>query len=65
MPIDFVCIMKILQYWLVGTVLVPKWPCFVINFIAYPHVLVRATNEQFLPAMATFRVGLASESHWI
>ena len=32
---------------------------------AHPHILVRATNEQFLPAGATFRVGSASESHWL
>ena len=33
------------------------------TLIAHPHLLVRATNERFLPAGTTFRVGLASESH--
>ena len=33
--------------------------------IAHPHKLVRATNEQFPPAGTTFRVDLASESHWL
>ena len=31
--------------------------------IAHPHLLVRGTNERFLLARSTFRVGLASESH--
>jgi hypothetical protein len=30
-----------------------------------PHMLVRATSEGFLPARGTFRVILASESHWL
>jgi hypothetical protein len=29
------------------------------------HMLVQATNEQFLPAGGTFRAILASESHWL
>jgi hypothetical protein len=33
--------------------------------IAHPHLLVQATSERFLPAWGTFRVGLASESHWL
>ena len=33
--------------------------------IPHPHLLVRGTNEWFLPTGATFRVGLASESHWL
>jgi hypothetical protein len=33
--------------------------------IAHPHLLLRATCEQFLQARATSRVGLASESHWL
>ena len=33
--------------------------------IAHPHLLMRATSERFLPAGATFRVGLASENHWL
>ena len=37
----------------------------VVYLIAHPHLLVRATNEQFLLARATFRVGLANESHWM
>jgi hypothetical protein len=32
---------------------------------AHVHLLVRATSEQFLPAEATFRVGLASDSQWL
>ena len=39
--------------------------CFNIPLIAHPHLLVWATNERFLPAMATFRSGLASKSHWL
>ena len=31
--------------------------------IAHPHLLVRATHEQFLPTWATHIVGLANESH--
>jgi hypothetical protein len=31
----------------------------------HPHLLVQATNERFLPARGTFKVGLASESHWL
>ena len=34
-----------------------------IYLIAHPHLLVRATNERFPPARATFRSVLASESH--
>ena len=33
--------------------------------VAHPHLLVRATSERFLPARGTFRVRLASESHWL
>jgi hypothetical protein len=33
------------------------------TLIAHQHLLVRATNERFLPVGGTFRVGLASESH--
>ena len=33
------------------------------KLIAQPHLLVRATSEQFLPARATFRSVLTSESH--
>ena len=29
------------------------------------HMLVLATNEQFLPAWSIFRAILASESHWL
>ena len=36
-----------------------------MKLIAHPHILVRATSERFLPAGATFRVGLASENHWL
>ena len=36
-----------------------------MRLIAHPHLLVRATSEQFLPARATFRSVLASESHWL
>jgi hypothetical protein len=32
---------------------------------AHPHLLVRAITERFLPTGGTFRVGLASESHWL
>ena len=35
------------------------------SVIAHPHLLVRATNEQFLPPRATFKVDLANESHWL
>jgi hypothetical protein len=35
------------------------------SLIAHTHVLVRATNERFLPVGGNFRVGLASESHWL
>ena len=35
------------------------------SVIVHPHLLVRATNERFLPARATFRSVLASESHWL
>ena len=31
--------------------------------IAHPHLLVRAISERFLPARATFKSVLASESH--
>ena len=34
-------------------------------YIAHPHILVWATNERFLLAGVTFRVGSASESHWL
>ena len=34
-------------------------------FIAHPHLLVLVTNERFLPAGATFGIGLASENHWL
>ena len=38
-----------------------KVETFVTNKrIAHPHLLVRANIEWFLPARATFRVGLAS-----
>jgi hypothetical protein len=33
--------------------------------IPSPHMLVLATSEQFLLARGTFRVILASESHWL
>jgi hypothetical protein len=33
--------------------------------IPSPHLLVLATSERFLPAWGTFRVNLASESHWL
>ena len=36
-----------------------------ICLTAYPHLLVQATNEQFLPARVSFRSGLASESHLV
>ena len=35
------------------------------HMIAHPHLLVWATSERFLPTGGTFRVGLASESHWL
>ena len=35
------------------------------SLIAHPHILVRATIEQFLPARISFRVGFASESFWL
>ena len=35
------------------------------RFIVHPHTLVQATSERFLLAVATFRVRLASESHWV
>jgi hypothetical protein len=38
--------------------------CF-LRLIRSPHLLVLATNEQFLPAWGTFRATLASESHWV
>ena len=34
-----------------------------IQLVANPHILVQATSERYLPTWATFRVGLASESH--
>jgi hypothetical protein len=37
----------------------------IYGYIAHPHLLVRATSEQFLPTWSTFRHGLASESHWL
>ena len=36
-----------------------------ICLIAHLHLLVWATNERFLLAWATFRDGLARESHWL
>jgi hypothetical protein len=33
--------------------------------IAHPHLLVRGTNERFLPTGGTFGVGITSESHWL
>ena len=30
-----------------------------------PHLMVLATNEQFLPAWGTFRAILDNESHWL
>ena len=36
-----------------------------LSYIVHSHKLVRATNERFLPTWATFRDGLASESHWM
>ena len=33
--------------------------------IPYPHLLVLATSERFLPAWSIFRAILASESHWL
>ena len=36
-----------------------------IAFIHFPHLLVRATSEWFLPVGGTFRVILANESHWL
>jgi hypothetical protein len=38
------------------------WTC---SYSPPTHLLVRATNEWFLPAWSTFRHGLASESHWL
>ena len=35
------------------------------NLIAHPHLLVHATNEQFLPVGVIFRVDLANENHWM
>jgi len=35
------------------------------QLISHPHLLVRVICERFLHARATFRVGLASESHWL
>jgi hypothetical protein len=35
------------------------------SLIAHAHLLMRATNERFLPVGGSFRVGLASESHWL
>jgi hypothetical protein len=35
------------------------------TLIYSPHLLVWATSERFLPAEGTFRVILASESHWL
>ena len=39
--------------------------CYHFYLIAFPHILVQATSERFLPTGATFRVGSASESHWL
>ena len=36
-----------------------------LALIAHRHLLVRATNERFLPARATLRSVVASESHWL
>ena len=36
-----------------------------MHLIAHPHLLVRATNERFLPAWVIFRASSASESHWL
>ena len=33
--------------------------------LAHPHLLVRATNNRFLLARATFRSVLASERNWL
>ena len=35
------------------------------QLISSPHLMVLTTNEQFLPTGGTFRVILASESHWL
>ena len=45
-----------------------EWPAHLsITMLqpACPHLLVRATGERFLPAGATFKDGLVSESHWL
>jgi hypothetical protein len=36
-----------------------------LQIIAHAHLLVQARSERFLLARATFRVGLAGESHWM
>ena len=36
-----------------------------LTLIAHPLLMMRATNERFLPARAIFKLGLASESHWL
>ena len=33
--------------------------------IAHPLLLVQVTSERFLPTWVAFKVGLASESHWL
>jgi hypothetical protein len=38
---------------------------FLMKLLPSPHLLVLATSEQFLPVGGTFRVILASESHWL
>jgi hypothetical protein len=35
------------------------------SVIHYPHLLVRATSERFLPAGGTFRATSTIESHWL
>ena len=36
-----------------------------MHIIVHPHILVRATSEQFPPARVTFRSVSAKESHWL
>jgi hypothetical protein len=47
--------------WMLMNVLV--WG--LVRVLPSPHMLVLATSERFLPAGGTFRVILASESHWL
>jgi hypothetical protein len=42
-----------------------SWLLCEVLLIPSPHMLVANTNERFLPASDTFRVILASESHWL